>query len=106
MFREKRSSNNLSYLVINVLLQAGKLSKVGAGQKSCLVKISGQIDKSPVHLAVNTGQTGRVFDGFGGNFRLQNQKMDPPVIQYCLDNLRVAWGRVEMPWRFWQPGKD
>jgi hypothetical protein len=28
------------------------------------------------------------------------------VIDYCLKNLRVAWGRVEMPWRFWQPEKN
>ena len=25
------------------------------------------------------------------------------MIDYCLQNLRVAFGRVEMPWRFWQP---
>jgi hypothetical protein len=49
---------------------------------------------------------GRKFDGLGGNFRLQNPKTDPPVIQYCLDNLRVAWGRVEMPWTFWHPDEN
>ncbi|HTI11950.1 MAG TPA: hypothetical protein VL832_25425 [Puia sp.] len=103
---KKITNNNGSYLLINVLLQAGNLSRGATIQKSFVVKASGQVDKSPVHLTVNAGRTGRVFDGFGGNFRLQNPKMDPPVIQYCLDNLRVAWGRVEMPWRFWQPGKD
>ncbi len=39
-------------------------------------------------------------------FRIQNPKTDPEVIAYCLENLRVAWGRVELPWRFWQPAKD
>ena len=28
------------------------------------------------------------------------------MIDYCLQNLRVAWGRVEFPWRFWQPEKN
>lgn len=99
-------SKNGSFLLVGVLLQTGNLPKGTTVQKSVLVKASGAIDKSPVHLAVNAGKTGSVFVGFGGNFRLQNPKVDPPVIQYCLDNLRVAWGRVEMPWRFWQPGKD
>ena len=46
---------------------------------------------------------GRPFAGLGGNFRIQNPKVDPEVIDYCLKNLRVAWGRVEMPWSSWQP---
>src|SRR5690606_24247985 len=28
------------------------------------------------------------------------------VIDYCLENLRVAWGRVEMPWNFWHPDEN
>ena len=47
-----------------------------------------------------------MFDGLGGNFRLQNPTTDPPVIQYNLDNMRIAWGRVEMPWSTWQPAED
>lgn len=70
------------------------------------VTASGTIDKSPVHVAINTSQPGRVFAGLGGNFRLQNPKTDPQVIDYCLANMRVAYGRVELPWRFWQPNKD
>ena len=34
---------------------------------------------------------------------MQNAKTDPQVIDYSLDNIRVAWGRVEMPWSLWQP---
>lgn len=41
-----------------------------------------------------------------GNFRLQNPTTDPQVIDYCLDNLRVALGRVEMPWYAWQPDEN
>jgi hypothetical protein len=33
---------------------------------------------------------------------LQNPKADPQVIDYCLKNMRVAYGRVEMPWMLWQ----
>ncbi|RFS20702.1 hypothetical protein DVR12_19280 [Chitinophaga silvatica] len=65
--------------------------------------VTGKVDTSPVELNVSQASKGNVFDGFGGNFRLQNSKTDPQVIQYCLENMRVAWGRVEMPWRFWQP---
>lgn len=37
----------------------------------------------------------------GGNFRIQNVRKDPEVIDYCLDNMRVAYGRVEFPWARW-----
>lgn len=70
------------------------------------IKASGTVDKKPVNLTLNTANPGRAFDGLGGNFRLQNPKIDPEVIDYCLKNLRVAWGRVEMPWMFWQPDMD
>ncbi|TFF39640.1 hypothetical protein [Mucilaginibacter psychrotolerans] len=85
------------------------LNAVGRGdiiEKTFSIKVSGDIDNLPVELAVNTAQPGREFAGLGGNFRLQNPKTDPQVIDYSLQNLRVAWGRVEMPWRFWQPDKD
>ena len=38
--------------------------------------------------------------------RLQNPAADPKVIDYCLENLRVAYGRVEFPWRLWQPEEE
>jgi hypothetical protein len=87
-------------------LHTGDIAKDQTLQKTFILTASGEIDKAPVHLMLNTAETGRVFDGFGGNFRLQNPKTDPQVIDYSLKNLRVAWGRVEMPWRFWQPEKD
>jgi hypothetical protein len=70
------------------------------------IKTTGDIDRDTIHLALNAAQTGRAFDGLGGNFRLQNPLTDPQVIDYCLKNLRVAFGRVEMPWRSWQPQKE
>ena len=70
------------------------------------IRASGEIDREPVSLTLNTAVSGAPFDGFGGNFRLQHADMDPQVIDYCLKNMRVAWGRVEMPWALWQPVKD
>lgn len=70
------------------------------------LKASGSINREPIVLRLDTSAPGRKFDGLGGNFRLQNPKTDPGVIDYCLKNLRVAWGRVEMPWMLWQPEID
>ncbi|WP_091372477.1 glycoside hydrolase [Mucilaginibacter mallensis] len=89
-----------------VALTLQGIHKEDSLQNTFTIKVSGDIDKSPVNIAVNTAVRGRPFDGLGGNFRLQNPKYDPQVIDYCLDNLRVAWGRVEMPWRFWQPQEN
>jgi hypothetical protein len=86
-------------------LALGQLQKDQVVQKSFIIKAAGDIDRSQVHLVLNSSLSGRSFDGFGGNFRLQNPKTDSQVIVYCLKNMRVAWGRVEMPWRFWQPDK-
>ena len=64
---------------------------------------TGNIDHEEATVMVDVSRPGRRFVGVGGNFRLQNPRTDPAVIDYCLDNLRVAYGRVEMPWRQWQP---
>lgn len=97
------AKNNLQ---LYVSISPNSLHKGDTIQRSLIINASGAIDKKPVTLAVNTALQGRPFRGLGGNFRLQNSKTDPQVIDYCLKNLRLAYGRVEMPWRFWQPGKD
>jgi hypothetical protein len=81
----------------------GNLSTEQSVVKTFTIKASGAVDKEPVTLRLDTTNAGRLFAGLGGNFRLQNEKTDPQVIDYCLQHLRVAWSRVEMPWRFWQP---
>ena len=98
--------DNKNNLLLYVGLKLNGAHKGDTVQRTYTIKASGDIDKTPVNLAINTSQPGRVFDGLGGNFRLQNSKTDPQVIDYCLQNLRVAYSRVEMPWRFWQPNKD
>ena len=67
------------------------------------LEASGVADHSPVTLSIDATKPGREFDGLGGNFRIQNPTLDPKIIAYNLANLRVAWARVEMPWRTWDP---
>jgi hypothetical protein len=73
--------------------------------KTFTVQAEGIIDHSPVEVKLDIQNPGRLFEGLGGNFRLQSPN-DRKVINYCLDSLRVAWGRVEMPWRHWQPEEN
>jgi hypothetical protein len=70
------------------------------------IKTDGKIDHSPALITIQPDKPGARFAGFGGNFRLQNENKDPQVIQYCLDSMRVAWGRVEMPWQLWHPDEN
>jgi hypothetical protein len=86
-----------SYLPIH----KGAVHKGVVYEKTFFISLSGEVDHSPAEVNLNNAIKGRVFDGLGGNFRLQNLKTDPQVIDYCLENLRVAWGRVEMPWKDW-----
>ncbi|MGN6540606.1 MAG: hypothetical protein ACTHKY_07335 [Ginsengibacter sp.] len=91
-------------LQVFIPIETGDMKTGDSLEKSFTINVSGTIDKSPVHLTLNTAKTGRPFIGFGGNFRLQNAKTDPQVIDYCLKNLDVRFSRVEMPWQLWQPG--
>jgi hypothetical protein len=91
---------------VYIRLMGQSVKKDQISKRTINIKTAGLIDRSPVEIIVDSKKTGRRFDGFGGNFRLQNPQADPKVIQYCLDNMRVAWGRVEMPWAMWQPDEN
>ena len=67
------------------------------------MKVSGTHHHEPVAIALDASRPGREFAGFGGNFRIQNVRKDPEVIDYCLTHMRVAYGRVEFPWAQWDP---
>ena len=82
-------------------LNLGKIYKGQDIYTSFTITTRGEVDKSPAHLAIDLSQPGRAYDGMGGNFKLQNPA-DPPFIQYNLDHLRLAWGRVAMPFNLWQ----
>lgn len=84
-------------------IKRGFFKKGEVYEKTFLLSANGPIDRTAAVMEMDTTKQGRLFAGFGGNFRLQNPKTDPEVIDYCLKNMRVAWGRVEMPWRMWQP---
>ncbi len=90
-------------LQVFVPVETGNVKNGQVSVKNFSIEASGIIDKTPVTLHLNTSKTGRPFIGFGGNFRLQNPKTDPEVIDYCLKNLDVRFSRVEMPWGLWQP---
>jgi len=91
---------------IYIRLLEGDLKKGQSGALNFTITASGDIDREPVEITVDKNNPGRLFAGLGGNFRLQNPTMDPQVIDYNLQNMRVAFGRVEMPWRMWQPQED
>jgi len=102
IFVRKESDDIQAYIE----LLGQKIKKGQETQKTFTIKANGFIDKTPVEIVLDATSPGRKFDGLGGNFRLQNPKTDPQVIQYCLDNLRVAWGRAEMPWNLWHPEEN
>jgi hypothetical protein len=89
--------------MLYVQLMNGSLRKGKSGKLSFTITAAGEIDHEPVEIVVDRTNPGRLFVGMGGNFRLQNPRNDPEVIDYCLTNTRVAFGRAEMPWGTWQP---
>ncbi len=102
----KFTEQDRSYIHVFIPLQENIIRKGDTIEKVFTLNASGTVNKAPVTVQLDRAVKGPIFAGFGGNFRLQNPKTDPPVIDYCLENMRVAWGRVEMPWQLWQPQKD
>ncbi len=88
---------------LNFRLAGGQVPADTVYSNTFTIHASGIIETSPIELELFSDQQGEKFDGIGGNFRLQNPRMDPQVIDYSLKNLRVSWSRVEMPWRQWHP---
>ncbi len=104
LFLRKESGSKGIQLYVGIM--GSKIKKGQKVQKSITLKTSGEIDREQAEISIDAANPGRKFAGFGGNFRLQNPKADPQVIQYCLDNMRVSWARVEMPWGQWQPDEN
>jgi hypothetical protein len=101
-----RKDESTGDVLVYFTIRAGQIKKGETILKTYKLDADAVIDKSPVTITLNSTQQGRPFNGLGGNFRLQNPTTDPQVIDYSLANLRVAWGRVELPWSYWQPEKD
>lgn len=90
-------------ILVYIPLASGNVKKDQTAEMKFLLKADGEIDTRAVTLTMYPSREGRRFEGLGGNFRIQNTKLDPQVIAYSLENLRVAWSRVELPWRQWHP---
>ncbi len=71
-----------------------------------LLKAAGEIDRRPALVRFDPSRPGQMWHGFGGNFRIQNPKLDPAVIDFNLANLPLAWARVDMPWNLWDPDES
>lgn len=84
----------------------GKASVGTQADTSYSISVDGKIDTAPVRLTLDATRPGRAFDGIGGNFRMQFPDLDPQVVDYCLQNLDVAWGRIAFPWDEWQPDES
>jgi len=78
-----------------------KLTKGTTAELSAKMTVDGKRHHETADISLDLTKPGRIFAGFGGNFRLQNPSKDPMVIDYCLRNMRIAFGRVEMPWALW-----
>lgn len=93
------------HIMVYIPVLSGAASEGRQAEKSFSLTASGSIDRTPVELVLDTSEPGPVWEGFGGNFRLQSER-DPQVIDFILDNMPLGWGRNEMPWHLWDPERD
>jgi len=100
--RDDRRKGSYDLQVLVAVIE-GKTAICQTGKNGFALKVTGEADRDPVEVALDASHPGQLFDGLGGNFRIQNPRADPPVIDYNLANLRLAWARVDMPWDIWQP---
>ena len=104
MIRDIRARRGID-IEVSFPLSLGNLTNGQVVHAGFTIKTMGEVDKSPVRLTVDPSQLGRKYDGMGGNFRIQSPS-DASQIQYNLEHLRIAWGRVAMPLDRWQPNED
>jgi hypothetical protein len=65
--------------------------------------LTGTAVHDPAKVTVDPSHRLYRFDGFGGNYCFGK---DSPAASYTLDNLKVAWARVEMSLKDWEPEND
>lgn len=102
VIRDDRREGVYDPLVLFRLLAADPASGASA-RGEYLLKASGEVDRRPALVRFDPSRPGQMWHGFGGNFRIQNPKLDPAVIDYNLAHLPLAWARVDMPWNLWDP---
>ena len=101
-FVREEDGNKVIYITL-----MPSLKKNAKAEWAAVMKVDGVRHHETAEISIDPLKPGREFAGFGGNFRIQNVQKDPMVIDYCLKNMRLAYGRVEMPWAQWdEHGKD
>jgi hypothetical protein len=96
---------NANYQVYFTMID-GNASKGLSKKMSFEFNVKGEVDHSPATITLDTKNLGRKWEGISGNYRYQFPDKDPMVIDYCLDSLRVTWGRISMWWENWQPAES
>lgn len=105
VIRDDRRDGNYDTQVLFRLMPANPVS--GASAKAAFrIRAAGEADVRPVRVRFDPARPGLMWHGFGGNFRIQNEKRDPAVVDYNLANLPLAWSRVDMPWNLWDPDES
>jgi len=100
-FQDTRQPHGADYTFYCTIAK-GHLQPGRPRHMSFTFRATGEVNQEPIKLTLDAAKPGRTWDGIGGNFRLQGPG-DLPIIQYNLENLRVAWGRVAMPLILWHP---
>ena len=95
----QEDGNKVLYVTLMPTLKKGEKADLEA-----LLTVDGTLHNETAQIHLDLSKPGSRFAGFGGNFRIQNSKKDPEVIDFCLKNMRVAMGRVEFPWASWDKG--
>ena len=98
---DRRDGRELDRVLVPI--SAEPLERGSSARAAFTITATGAPNRQPILMRLDARTPGRVWDGLGGNFRIQNPKLDRTVIEYNLANMRVAWSRVEMPWRSWHP---
>ncbi|MBV5314146.1 MAG: hypothetical protein JZU47_12665 [Prolixibacteraceae bacterium] len=93
------------YQVYFTLIQ-GKAKNGDKKKVSYTLNVKGTPDKEDVQMTIDAGKPGRPFDGVGSNYRVKDLGRDSMVVNYCLNNIRVAWSRIEFNWSEWQSGEN
>jgi len=81
----------------------GKAKKGDKRNSNFTINVKGSIDSEAVRITVDPSKPGRAFKGVGSNYRVRNLGNDSTIINYCLNNIRVSWGRIEFNWKEWHP---
>lgn len=102
IIRDDRTEGSYDLQVMFRLLPANPAAGA-AGKGRFRIRAAGEADVKPVRVRFDAARPGQMWHGFGGNFRIQNEKRDPAVIDYNLEHLPIAWARVDMPWSLWDP---